>query len=157
MSAVDFLDRCKTIHECLKKIQINPLKQLLIEAGIEIKNLKDLGNLKLLQGIQNISNSLIQDQKSIPAWKTSANQTDWEQQNTSLSALFINNDIRQADAHVKINEEIESLKKLGFDSAQLRTGYGKALDFIFDKIIESIQSINKNLSVLVTDQDVIEV
>ncbi|MBS0350475.1 MAG: hypothetical protein JSR33_04670, partial [Proteobacteria bacterium] len=135
MSAEDFLSRCKTIHDSLKEIKTGSLKAFLIEAGVQKNALKELGNLKLLQGIQNILSSLIENRETISSWKDAASQINWKQENPSLSALFINNDIRQVDAHIKINEEIKALERLGFDSAQLYDGYGKALDFMFDKII----------------------
>lgn len=148
MSAVEFLSRCKTIHECLQQIKTGLLKGFLIKAGVEEKELKEPGSLKLLQGIQNISDFLVKNNEPVSSWRDSKNQFDWKQRNSSLSALFINNDLRQADSHEKNHKTIKALEIIGFDSAQNANGYGKALDFIFDEIIKSIQSINKNLSTL---------
>lgn len=48
--------------------------------------------------------------------------------------------------HEAVNKSIVHLSNLGFDSATLASGYSHALDFIFDKIIESIKNLNANLN-----------
>lgn len=74
-------------------------------------------------------------------------------QNTSVSALFINNDLRQINSHEKnqkIGESVKLLEKLGFDSALVNSGYGHAFDFIFDKVIGDIKEINNSFNVVLT-------
>lgn len=148
MSAEDFLSRCKIIHEFLQEIKSDLLKKFLIIAGSKENNLKNLKNFKLLERIKNILDYLIKNHESISAWKDSILEFDWEKSNSSISALFVNRDLRLIDSH-EIGSEVSTvLKRLGFDSAQLARGHGKALDFIFDEIIKSIQSINNSFSIL---------
>ncbi|HCO5733108.1 TPA: hypothetical protein OB665_004722 [Escherichia coli] len=62
-----------------------------------------------------------------------------------MASFFINNDLRNAEAHEAVNKSIEHLAKLGFDSATLAIGYSNALDFVFDGVINSLSEINTNI------------
>jgi len=148
MSENDFLSRCKTLHECIKKIAIKPLRSFLVKSGISTTDLGDAANIRLLQGIKNILDILIEDKKSAISWAGSSHLCDWKKENPSLAPLFVNNDLRQADAHEKIGRCMTALESLGFDSAQLNDGHGRAMDFILDEVIKSIYNLNENLSQL---------
>jgi len=152
MTEADFLNRCKTLHECLNKIKSSHLRKFLIKAGANKEDVKfkNLGNLKLLERIKNILDFLIENAEPITSWEGSVEQSNWEKINSSLAALFINNDLRQADAHEKIGQCVIALENLGLDSSQLSDGYGSALDFVFDEVIKSLQEINVSLSKLLT-------
>lgn len=142
----DFLSRCKTLHEILSDIKTGYLKQILIECGCKKEKIKEFGSLKLLQVLVNILEVLNKNHESIDALKNAANFIDWEVRNSKLSSLFINNDLRQVDAHEKVGQAIEALERLGFDTQKINDGYGLALDFIIDRVIEVLEYINLNAS-----------
>lgn len=73
---------------------------------------------------------------------------DWGNSNSNLAPLFLNNDLRIADAHDAIEKCILTLQKLGFDTANLSSGYGKALDFVMDGVINSLYDIVNQLKEL---------
>ncbi|MCO8093445.1 hypothetical protein [Acinetobacter lwoffii] len=65
--------------------------------------------------------------------------------NFKMAPLFINNDLRNAEAHESVGEALELLRRLGFDPSSVSSGYGKALDFLLDKVIESIEMLNNHI------------
>ncbi len=73
----------------------------------------------------------------------------WEDENQTLAALFINNDLRIVDAHeTKRGDVLLNLQKLGFDTARINSGYGYALDFVMNKVIAAFEAINNSLGIL---------
>ncbi|MCX7124159.1 MAG: hypothetical protein NTU49_00105, partial [Gammaproteobacteria bacterium] len=153
ISEEGFLSKCKTLVECLNKIKTGPLKTLLVLSGIDPRDLKQFRNFKLLGCIKNILDYLLEEQEDPASWIEAASLCEWQEQNESLSALFIANDLRQADAHEKIGGCIIALEKLGFDSAKLNSGYGYALDFVYDKVIDSLDSINNALTIFLKQKN----
>jgi len=147
----DFLSRCNTLHECIQKTKTGFLKKLLSKSGIDVENkkVKKLGCIHLLQIIKNLLDYLLENSENESAWEGASNYCDYGRKNYSISALFINNDLRQFCAHKKSSKSgisIKLLEDLGFDSALVSGGYGHAFDFIFDKVIEAIKGINNSLS-----------
>lgn len=146
MQEQDFLARCKTINEIINKIKIGTLKKLSIAMGVNAKDVERLQTLKLLQGILNFTDVIIEQNEEPSALKNANELTIFNSPNLKLSALFINNDLRNAEAHEAVGKSIEHLANLGFDCATLASGYSHALDFIFDKIIKSLNDFNENLN-----------
>lgn len=146
MQEQDFLARCKTINEITNKIKIGSLKKLSIAMGVAPKDVDRLQALKLLQGILNLTDAIIEQNEDKSALKHANELATFSSPNPKLASLFINNDLRNAEAHEAVNKSIVHLSNLGFDSATLASGYSHALDFIFDKIIESIKNLNANLN-----------
>ena len=146
MQEQDFLARCKTINEIINKIKIGSLKKLSIAMGVNAKDVEKLQTLKLLQGILNFTDVILEQNEEPSALKHAKDLTKFNSSNLKLAALFINNDLRNAEAHEAVGKSIEHLANLGFDSATLASGYSHALDFIFDKIIESLNNFNANLN-----------
>lgn len=60
--------------------------------------------------------------------------------------LFVANDLRIADAHDAVGESLQRLQDQGFDNASLHQGYGRALDFVLDGVINSFAALNWPLS-----------
>jgi hypothetical protein len=60
--------------------------------------------------------------------------------------LFVNYDLRIADAHDSVSKIVERLQDQGFDTATLHQGHGRALDFVLDGVINSFAAINRPLS-----------
>ncbi|MCS6159848.1 hypothetical protein [Shewanella baltica] len=143
-----FLTRCKSMHELLQKIPKGYLKSLLVNAGCPRAKIKDLGNLKLIQSLLNILETLNNHQETINDFSSKHEPEGWKALNTKIAPLFLNNDLRIADAHDAIENCIGTLQKLGFDTANLSTGYGKALDFVMDGVIASLDLIANELQQL---------
>lgn len=149
MQEQDFLARCKTINEIVNKIKVGSLKKLSIAMGVNAKDVEKLQTLRLLQGILNLTEFILVQNEEPSALKYANQFTDFNLRNIKLAALFINNDLRNSEAHEAVDKSIEHLAKLGFDSATLASGYSHALDFLFDKVIESLKHINTVLKTVI--------
>lgn len=135
----DLLSRCKLLHETFNQLKPGVLRKILRKAGVTKKEDASLGSLKLLQAIINIVQQLNHDLEDINSFEHAATNMDWKKNNERLAPLFINNDLRQIDAHAKSELPHEALEKLGFDRNNLTEGYGRAFDFVLDKYIGSIE------------------
>ena len=149
MTEQDFLSRCKSIHELWQRLPNGFLKAVLEQCGFDRDAIKQLGRIKLVQLLVNALERLNNDGEQLDAFPGSADQTDLSQRNESVAPLFILNDLRLADAH-HAGEALEHLEALGFDTARVNEGYGRALDHVFDRVIEAFTYINSQLSDLLT-------
>lgn len=148
MNSDAFLSRCKTLHEVLQKLPNNFLTSVLKFAGCTSAEVKGLGSFKLLQGLLNIFEDLSSSGKGLSSLAGAATTVDWKRSHPTMAPLFINNDLRIADAHEAVGSYIKSLEDIGFDIALVDDGYGKALDFVVDRAIGSIEEINFAISKL---------
>ncbi|MEZ9592319.1 hypothetical protein AB4302_15285 [Vibrio breoganii] len=146
----DFLSRCKTLNEIIGKLKVGSLKRLLQSMGADKKASSSLQCLKLLQAIFNITEHLNEQHEDSNSLPSSAKDIDWKVANSNLAPLFINNDLRNAEAHEAVGKSLVALEKIGFDTSSVSDGYGKALDFIMDGVIEGVQAINHNISELLS-------
>lgn len=64
-----------------------------------------------------------------------------------LAPLFVNNDLRIADAH-DAGETLSNLESLGFDIPFVNEGYGRALDHVFDGVISAFSHINSEVNAI---------
>jgi hypothetical protein len=144
MSEQAFLSRCKSIHELWQKIPNGLLRDLLVKAGHARKDVKDLGSLKLMQALLNIVERLNADGEQVDAFGSNPEPNDLTVRNSALAALFINNDLRIADAH-DAGDVLRGLEALGFDTAAVNEGYGRALDHVFDGVINGFAHFNSEL------------
>ena len=144
-----FLSRCKSIHELWQKIPNAYLRNLVVHAGHTRATVtqKGFGSLKLLQALTNILERLNRDGESLDAFGADAHPDDLSARNTALSPLFINHDLRIADAH-HAGEALALLEKLGFDIASTNQGYGRALDHVFDGVISAFEHVNGQLETM---------
>lgn len=146
MTEQAFLGRCKTIFECINKVPKKSLKDILLFAGYDEEKIKKLGNLKLIQLLLSTVQQLNNKQDTAREFSGSMDALLLEQQNKNMSALFVLNDLRIADAHETSRACLTSLEDLGFDSAHISNGsYGHALDFIFNEVIKALETINREI------------
>lgn len=141
----DFLSRCKTINEILMRLKPGSIKSLLAKMGVDRKQINDFKTLKLLQVLLNLMETLDNDHESKETLIGYSIDFNVLESNPKMAPLFINNDLRNAEAHESVGEALEHLKKLGFDSSSVQDGYGKALDFMFDKIIDTLDTLNRHI------------
>jgi hypothetical protein len=142
MSEQDFLARCKSLHEIWQKIPNGFLKRILEAGGCPKKEVADLGSIKLLQAILNISERLDAHDEDSTAFASADEPPGWRESNEKIAALFVAHDLRIADAHDTFANALPRLQDLGFDTASLQQGYGRALDFVLDGVIVSFSNLN---------------
>lgn len=147
MTEQAFLARCKNLHELWQRIPNGFLGNLLEGAGHTRSDIEDLGSLKLLQGLLNIVERLNVEGERADAFGAGAEPEDLTTENGALAALFVNYDLRIADAH-DAGDVLRSLETLGFDTAALNQGYGRALDHVFDGVIAAFSHLNTELAKL---------
>lgn len=142
MSQQVFLSRCKSLHEIWQRVPDGFLKSLLEKAGCPRASITKLRSLKLLQGLLNIIVRLNANEESSDAFQNDVEPDGWGNRNAAMAPLFLNYDLRIADAHEAIRESLRTLQSLGFDTANVNQGYGRALDFVMDGVIDGLAAIN---------------
>lgn len=144
MTEQAFLSRCKNIHELWQCIPDGFLRNLLVSAGHTRSDIKKLRSLKLLQALLNIVERLNAEGERVDAFGAGAEPEDLTTENGALATLFVNNEFRIADAHDAVGV-LKGLETLGFDTAALNQGYGRALDHVFDGVINAFSHLNTEL------------
>jgi len=145
MSQQAFLARCKSIHEIWQILPNGFLKQILWAAGVPRKELNTLGSVKLLQAVLNILVNLDAQEEAPDAFKSDNEPDGWNARTDGIAMLFVTNDLRIADAHDAVGESLQKLQDQGFETATLHQGYGRALDFVLDGVINAFKAINNPL------------
>ena len=145
MTQAAFLSRCKSLHELWQRIPNGVLRSMLRRAGCPANGINNLASGKLLQALLNIVEGLDAQQESIEAFSSENATEDWNRRNERLAALFLNNDLRIAEAHDTVGEALQTLQALGFDTASVNQGYGRALDFVLDAVVDAFAAINQPL------------
>jgi len=145
MSAQDFLARCKCLHEIWQKIPNGFLKRILEAVGCPKSETDKLGSVKLLQALLNIAERLDAHDEDVNAFNSADEPEGWTEPNGRLTALFVAYDLRVADAHETFENALPRLQDLGFDTASLQQGYGRAIDFVMDGVIGAFANINAPL------------
>ena len=62
--------------------------------------------------------------------------------------MFLNDDLRIADAHEAVENCLATLQQLGFDTANVNAGYGRALDFVVDGVIRALSAVGSSINAL---------
>ncbi|MBB3933351.1 hypothetical protein GGR25_004424 [Kaistia hirudinis] len=147
MTEQAFLSRCKSIHELWQRVPNGLLRDLLAKSGHARNNIKDFGSLKLLQALLNVLEKLNANGEKVDAFASNPAPVDLTTRNTALAALFVNNELRIADAH-DAGGVLKGLEFLGFDTAAVNQGYGRALDHVFNGVIDGLKHFNGQLQSL---------
>jgi hypothetical protein len=105
-----------------------------------------LGSLKLIQGLLNIVMRLNANEEAKDAFPSGREPEGWQERNATVAPLFLNYELRNADAHEAVGRALQTLQELGFDTANVNQGYGLALDFVMDGVIDAfVSSIARSL------------
>lgn len=147
MTEQAFLARCKSVHELYQRIPNGFLRGLVQRAGHARKDIGEIGSLKLLQALTNIVERLNADREKVDAFASGSDPADLTSRNEKMAALFINNDLRIADAH-QAGGVLNALTAIGYDIAGLNNGYGRSLDHVLDKVISAFDHLNRELKAL---------
>lgn len=150
MTQQEFMSRCKSIHELWQKLPNGFLKQIIQAAGVPKAEIARLGSLKLLQTLLNIVQRLDADEEVLAAFCSDQVAEGWNDRNAGLAMLFVANDLRIADAHDSVGGSLYKLQDQGFDIANLHQGYGLALDFLLDGVIDSFKAINEPIRQIIS-------
>lgn len=148
MSQQMFLARCKSLHEVWQRIPNGYLKSLLERAGCPRAAVRDLGSLKLLQALLNIIERLNAHEEASDAFASGTEPEGWNDRSEAMASLFLNNDLRIADAHEAVEQCLTALQRLGFDTANVNAGYGRALDFVMDGVINALGTVASAIETL---------
>ncbi|WP_355603320.1 hypothetical protein RZV17_10935 [Xanthomonas cannabis] len=141
MSQQMFLARCKGLHEVWQRVPNGYLKSLLEAAGCPRAAVRDLGSLKLLQALLNVIERLNAHEEASDAFASGVEPEGWRIRSEAMASLFLNNDLRIADAHETVEQCLATLQRLGFDTANVNEGYGRALDFVMDGVISALEAV----------------
>ncbi|NPD18848.1 hypothetical protein [Alterinioella nitratireducens] len=147
MTEQAFLSRCKRLHEFWQRIPNGILRDLVLAGGHRKDAVKSFGSLKLLQALTNIAERLNGESESVEAFGADPQEDDLTYRNPALAALFVNNDLRIADAH-ESGGTLVHLERLGVDPATLNDGYGRALDIIYDGVIDVLEHLGEQFRTL---------
>jgi hypothetical protein len=140
----------QTPNEIIQRIPTKFLKRLLPVAGCLKDEFKDLRTLKLMEAVLNLISGLNHSGDDLDGFRDCAKDINWKARNSDLAPLFVNNDLRIADAHETPGDCLKALESLGFDSSLTNDGYGRALDFAFDAVIIALQKFSEAITQLET-------
>jgi len=147
MSLSDLLSRSKNIFNLFQRWQKAPLLQIAVSVGIKKSDVSSFGSVKLVATICQLAQiakdsglDLVTDRQLIaPNWDT---KTELD----VLTPIFKLNGIRIMEAHSLSGglsqELIAAFAAFGIDPQQYIGGWGRALDSICDKTIDSLKAID---------------
>lgn len=145
MSQQAFLARCKGLHEIWQKVPDGLLRKLVEIAGCPKQEIEGLRTLKLLEILLNLVQGLDARHEGAAELRNTSAPEGWSKRNADLAPLFLTNDLRIADAHEAVDKCLTAMQKMGLDTAGVHQGYGRALDFVFDRMIDAFESVNAPL------------
>lgn len=123
-----------------------PLHHLSIRLGIDKGEVEDFASLKLLATICQLATiaknggfNVVSDAPSVSKkWDANLKINEFE-------PLFALNKLRTVDSHVRTSSTAtktkEALTVFGIDETKCATGWGQALDTIYDRMTESLNDI----------------
>ena len=138
MTEQEFLSRCKLINELINKFPNGKLREILGAFGCDSETYKGWKTLKLLQAIHIVGRHLNSNGENAQGLQVGGTDVDITARQQTLAALFVNNDLRNAEAHVQIGTVQRLLTDLNFDTALLNEGHGQAMDFVFDEVTKAL-------------------
>ena len=153
----DLLDRSKKIFNFLQRWQKGPLLQIAVNLGLKKSVVTDFGSLILVGTICQLAQlavdaglDLVADRALLPSMWDPKLELDL------LRPLFKLNELRIADAHsLGTAELVHTLNIFGVDSKQYVSGWGGALDKIYDTVIVSLNGMRALIVAASPDQNVI--
>lgn len=147
----DFLGRCKEIFKLLENLQVAPLRELVVRLGLKRDNVRLFGAVKLLGTVSQLATlakesglDLISDAALI------SRNWDTTRKVPALERLFALNGLRTMDAHIVSRSAQEkraaTLGAFGIDEDAQRSGWGRALDEVYDQTTSSLMELGNLLS-----------
>jgi len=113
MTEQSFLVRCKLINEALQPIPNKSLKVLLGAMNADSKIYKEFQLIKLIQGLFSVALDANQKGEDISGLHIAGKGVDISERQSALAPLFINNELRNCDAHADPGKVISLLTNWG--------------------------------------------
>ena len=141
----EFLNRSKLLFKLLEHLKPGPLKQTLNKMGLPKTEFRDFGSLRLLGticqlakiAINNGDNLVVDFSQIYPKW-------DKNEILDELSSIFALNGLRTIEVHISEEETQQrmqiALESLGIEQQRTKTGWGRALDIVYDKLADSLNA-----------------
>lgn len=138
-----FLSRCKDVHRLLEGIKPAPLRNLASALRIPKKTVDSLGTLKLCAAVCQLATIETEGYSLTTETTEIAARWDKDKRLPCFAPLFALYGLRLADAHTSSDllpsDEVESLKVFSIDVARYRSGWGEALDLVYDSVAKSLE------------------
>lgn len=149
LSQDDFLRRCQKLHQLV----VEPLKESLVRKtlvalGIPTDDIIEYRSLKLLDLLIRLAEEA--DQAGLQLSSDSSElYRRLQTASNSLKLLFKLNNLRQMDTHAISSNNgrfSSALRAFSLNQASFAAGWGSALDEIYDRISETLESITSTLN-----------
>jgi len=144
MNRPQFLGRCETIFKLFEFVKEKPLRRMLKKIGLPPSEIKSLGSLKLLATLMQICRISLETGLSIEHQEI-ANRWNKDIRLDYLQPLFALYDLRQASAHQLGKNESNKMKAAldvyEIDEKNMISGWGLAVDQVYDRLSESLGEI----------------
>jgi len=145
-----FLNRCKHIYKLFEGLKESKIREIIKECGFRDKVIKDYKSLRLLglliHFIEVATESgldFFEDQESI------LERCDVAEKVACLEPIFALRDLRVVDSHklgVKTDGRVDTaLKVFEIERKEMKSGWGFALDKIYDQVEESVSQIVRKI------------
>lgn len=146
MPRAEFLGRCTGLFKLLENIKPAPLRALLIHLGMKKDVIRDFRSIKLLatlgqlaQIVERSGLSLVSEFEQVkPQWDASVRLPE-------LRPLFALNSLRTGEVHSNSTSTparvSEALTTFSIDESECVSGWGKALDEVYDMLATSMADI----------------
>jgi hypothetical protein len=147
MSFPEFLARCKDLFNVLDCLRKSPMLQTVLKLGLEKKKVSSFESLKLLSTMCQLSKMAIEHGQTLLE-NSSHSAAMWDAKTIidDLSPLFALNGLRIASAHNLLDDQVKkALDVFEIDEAACHDGWGLALDRVYDQVISSLQSLNRQI------------
>lgn len=150
MTRDQFLERCKTVYQLFEGIKERPLRRLLSEIGLTGDQISEFRSLKLLATLLQLCEVSLEtgldlsEQRAVVVarWNRNARLDE-------LRPLFALVDLRIAAGHNLGVQEAEktrtALEAFGIQEGNMNTGWGLALDQIYDRTVDALTEIAARL------------
>jgi hypothetical protein len=146
-----FLERCVIVFKLFELIKNSGFRQLLRKIGVGKKEIQDFKGVKLLGTLVQLTN--IAKEEGFSLTDDCALLTGkWDKKALidEMSPLYSLNGLRNIQSHVNSeisDEEIDKrLKAFDVESNEMKAGWGKCLDIVYECITNSLLSISNMLS-----------
>jgi hypothetical protein len=139
-----FLARCGDLYKLFENLEPAPLRRLLKQLGIDTAEIADFGRVRLLDGIFQFC-IIARTQGFDTRSETLEISKHWKptERVPQLRRLHALHALRVADAHLMNNSATrkfaEALTAFNIDSKETQSGWGSALDSVYDGISSMFQ------------------
>lgn len=145
-SRSEFLARATLLSKILENLKPAPVRSLAIQLGLERDKVKAFGSLKLLASICQLAVATREQGHMFPVDTHSvAPSWDPESRIAPFDRVFALQALRDHASHAPSahhdNEVAALAKRFGIDVATTATGWGYAIDALYDRIAEDLNSI----------------